>query len=67
MNQRLAFALLLLAFNGAMWFIFVKRTPHARVQPAPVSTNTSHIAKSTPPPLTPIVVVRTNAFYWAQL
>jgi hypothetical protein len=67
MNQRLAFALLLLAFNGAMWFMFVKRSPNAKVQPTPVATNTARVAKPTPPPVTPIVVVRTNAFEWAQL
>ena len=67
MNQRVAFAVLLLALNGAMWFMFVKRTPHAKVQPSHAVTNNAHLARPTPSPVTPVVVVRTNVFEWAQL
>jgi len=67
MNQRLAFALLIIALNGAMWFIFVKRTPHAKTQPLPASTNATHVAKSSPAPIASAVIVRTNAFEWTQL
>jgi hypothetical protein len=66
MNHRLGFALLLLALNGAMWFMFVKRTPHAKVQPTPASSNTALVAKPLAP-IAPLVVVRTNAFEWTQL
>ena len=66
MNQRLALMAVLLAFNGAMWFVFVGKKSQAKVEPVPsaAQTNSSRAAKQSGHP---VVVIRTNAFNWEQL
>lgn len=68
MNQRIAFAVLVLALNSAMWFVFMKRTPEAKVR-APLQESTDEgsrrVEQIEAQPL--VVVIRTNAFEWAQL
>lgn len=66
MNPRISFAALLLVLNIAMWFIFVREKPHAKV-PAELKAPTNSSQGSTNAAAAPIVVVRTNAFEWAQL
>jgi hypothetical protein len=63
MNRRLLFALLLIAFNAAMWFAFVRQQPLAKSQPIIITNLVPVVAKAP----APVVVVRTNAFSWEQL
>lgn len=65
MKHRVLFAAALLALNAAMWLMFVREKPHAKVSPAkPVTTNTLSTAQHGNSPL---VIIRTNAFDWTQL
>jgi len=56
----------LIALNGAMWFVFVKGKPEAKVQIQPVVERTQSVP-ATMPATAPVMVIRTNAFEWAQL
>ncbi len=66
MNRRTGFWLLLIAANAAMWFVFVRKQSVARTHPPEivVLTNAAHAARSS---ASPVTVIRTNAFDWAQL
>ena len=67
MNQRFGLVILLLAFNTAMWFVFVGKNPKAKtptILPAPAPNPAVTFAKPAP---APVVVVRTNEFSWDQL
>jgi hypothetical protein len=63
LNHRIAFAAVLLAFNAAMWWLFVVEKPEAKVPERVVVTNVSPGVN----PTAPVVVIRTNTFEWAQL
>ncbi|HEX7859818.1 MAG TPA: hypothetical protein VF773_05815 [Verrucomicrobiae bacterium] len=65
MKPRITFAVLLVAFNCAMWFAFVRKQPAAKVQTPPPATNL--VTASAEPAPAPVIVVRTNAFNWEQL
>lgn len=65
MNRRVAFWVLLLTANAAMWFVFVRKQSLAKSQPPKivVVTNRAPAASTT----APVTVIRTNAFNWTQL
>jgi hypothetical protein len=65
MNQRFAYIVLLLAFNGAMWFICTREKPQARVENRILPPTNSAVTEVKVP--TPVVVVQTNSFSWEQL
>jgi hypothetical protein len=64
-NRRTAFWLLLLAANTAMWFVFVRKQSIAKSNPEKIVVVTNRVAAGTG--AAPVVVIRTNAFNWAQL
>ena len=66
MNQRLCLILILLAFNTAMWFVFVGQRPAAKIHSSTPPAPAAPLNSSKSPPV-PVVVIRTNAFNWEQL
>ena len=64
MNQRMAFWLLLIAANTAVWFVFVRKQSIAKSAPPKIVVITNRVNASG---ASPVTVIRTNAFNWAQL
>ena len=64
MNQRMAFWLLLIAVNAAMWFAFVRKQSMAKSPPPKIVLVTNRVSAAAAQPVT---VIRTNAFNWVQL
>jgi hypothetical protein len=66
MNRRYAFGGTLLAMNIAMWLAFVWDKPEAK-RTGEVGLQTNVTAETPRGSTPPVVVIRTNAFEWAQL
>jgi hypothetical protein len=65
MNRRTAFWILLVAANAAMWFVFLRKQSIAKSQPPKTVVVTNRLSAAGA--ASPVTVIRTNAFDWAQL